>query len=796
MRVRIPLHLSANALVVRLPLCKPSTEDAPKTSLSSLVQNRMKYLLNAIYGILSSDLKEQEKRRRIIRLYAKESSELTTVLGLCVSAKYLKDISSLESKTFSLQRYNTEQESLADQLVYKWNELRMEASSSYSVGTAIDVLFRKTTNFPAAVPALAKALQMTKKQAPDFSRIEQILRMHVQKAGLWKEKDVSVGFKDGTVVVESFGFRSVLVLVPAPDGLRWHLLQISPLQSGGKGITPRMIKGENLLKEVVSVTKYTATVLEIEEIYKTLKDKSDKKLFDISLTGTSRAFKATLFGLYRVEARIKKSWNGPSLYCVLEHMHEAVVFKENVAESLSAHIDLCLKKEYDVHVSFSVGRGLMYKEVPVVYLRELQKEYLQEQTAHKALQIPGLMLQENANIWVQESVLQVNLYIKEPSGVYLGLLWNASQTSVRVFYGVHGMEEIPPGEEIPVNTEGVLFIETKHTPRQIIKMILAHAGIVLVYLGTQRDLRQFKHVQSRLSLEKEPEFMVCSTISVKCEEKQPGVYLTEILGPMLALKTKMDGAEVQRNLWIAVLVLGIIGHVQVKVPELFSSVIISGSVNRYPKQKTDGEISLQYKTLQMTFTYLCKHLQCGAPSPLVHAWVNSAVASKSLARLENTFCQEELLQHSGLISTIPVQGVLGGSLALTCRTSIIYRCGAEIELYWTGGKNGAVDRAFSTLKKIKEGPGSMSFRKEDLEPFLAIINDLLSQERIAVLGRKFAVSRNGKAMGTYRLVYNEGLVCTKVEGRSIEDVITLIEKSPDVEKDLASLGYSILPNLE
>jgi len=825
MKVRLPLVPSKKPLIIKIPLSAVRIEETPTVSLSKLVQNRIQAILNGMYNVFHSDAKEQEKRRALVRLYTKESNELVKLATLALSSKYLKEIQRIESKVYRLTKYNVEQEQLADQLVYKEDALKLQATPSYDVERAIDVLFRRETNFPASVRELSKILSMRKPEETRFERIEQLLKLHLQKQGVWQQRGVKIKFENGTLVLESFGFRSTLILCGEIENPKWHVLSVEPEKYRGKTIPQGLIKGECVLKELLAITKYTSVVLELEEIYKVMKEKTENKLFEISIAGTSKEFTATILGVFKADLKIEKNWNGPTIFCALLQENTSKIFKDDVVRNISLEIEGYLKKEFGKHVSFSIGRGLVYKEAPMMNIRELQREQAQERAGQKMSYIPSMVTMEKTCILVGEKIVEAFFYTRGKDNEYICMAWDeqgrdaqlsrggslSSSSSpggkearsapkrdpspslggrgIRVYYGVHKTEAISSGHEIPVNRKDRLYIEAPSGGEEAVRAIQKKPKELLAAISAYRKIRAVPNIEAKITVGRGVDLLICGTISVKLERKEGERFYAEILGPKIDLKDVLSKKEVQKLVWVAVIFAGVVANSQVFLPHTLRHVITSGSV-RYPKPRPENGVMFLKGRVQFSITYTKGRVLCRSEYLLVAAWVQSAIGTQSIRGLESVFALEEIVCYPRLVSTIPLHGVFGGSLAKTHRTSILYRCDKYIELEWSNGHNAGIAEIFRPVKKIRETENMMVFEKSQMGYVLERISYLLSCERAAVFPGPFTVS-NEKSAATYYLAHGESLICKRMEGKQSEEVVKIMEKSPDPEIFLMSINCTI-----
>ncbi|KAI5184569.1 hypothetical protein NEHOM01_0244 [Nematocida homosporus] len=794
MKVRLSLSDSTKHLIVRFPKSVLEIDESPKICLSKLIRSKIQFILNSIYSILSSDTKEQEKRRKIIRLYMRESNELVKLLAATLAAKYFAPIGMLESKTFRVQKYNTEQEQLADQLVYKCNELRMQVSSSYDIERAIDVLGRGLTDFPSSVETLSESLVRPTPPVQSFSRIEQMLKMHAQRAGIWKSAEVSYTVKDGQLILESYGFCTTLILHADAESPQWHILSITSLEHEGRTISPKAIRGSNLLKEVLGVTKYAKVVLEAESMFKTLKEIAEKRVFEIEVTGTTKEFQASIFGMFKVQVSIKKNWNGPTLMAIFRHLSEEKLFKDKILERVVSEINQHLKKEYSPNMVFSLSRGLFCGEHPIASFKELQNENFLDRNRPKAWQVPGTLCKEKVSIMVDGSALQTNLFLKDSSNDFLALLWDTPQQTLRLFYGTDHHNQLPTATELPINPSETasFYLETKQQTKTQIDLITQRPRQLLTLIGAYQTILSLKHTKVKIALDTSLHLILNNLVSIQIEGKDSDKNITEIIGPKVCIKDRMNKKEAIALFWITVLLQGMISNQQIFLAEQYRSIIVSGSIN-HPKHTGENELVFLKEQTHFALHYVRGSLRCSSDHPIITAWVHSILSSQAAEGFLHLFYYQNVLTFPRLISTIPVHGLLGGSLKHTCQTALIYEIGETINLFWTGGSNQALASAFYDLDKLSATETSCSFSRKHLHLFLERISLLLSQERLTRFGEIFTVETE-KEQALFRLSYRDGLICTKAEGNAPDHIRTIMERDPDPEKTLFDQGIFIYPN--
>ncbi|OAG29220.1 hypothetical protein NEDG_01293 [Nematocida displodere] len=805
MKVRIPLVSTKDSLILHLPKTALSINECPKTSLSLMIRQKMKFLLNSIYGILTSDTKEQEKRRRIIRLYTNESNELIKMLTLSLSSKYIPKLELLETKTFRLQKYNTDQEQLADELVYKCGELKMQTSSSFDVSRALDVFFRQEVDFPSEALVLAKTFAPAPSTQTAFVRIEQLLRLHIQKSGIWKSQDISFTFDEGRLILRSYGFKSTLFLHASIDEPQWHLVSIEPIEYDAKPISPKVIRGGNMLKELVEATKYVKVLLEIEEIFKTLKEAAEKKTFEISISGTSKEFVVTMLGIIKLEVGINKNWNGPSIFCLFHHQNKTQVFKEEILSHVFSEIDALIQKTYSPHASFTAEKGLFYRGGTFSTLRDLNREITQARVETHT-HTPGVIIKEKANVLVQEKVVQTNILIRDASNDYLALAWGEGHFAApRVFFGKwsgttpHAQELhvlLPSASAAPRTLSGAVFglggISTTHSPKHLIQMLTERPRQMLSLISAYKAIWMVKGIEGMISLDKNIELIVCKALSVTIEGKDNEKNLTEIIGPKINVKDKLCKEEIQRIVWTGVVVLGILSKHMLVLPKRYKQMILSGSIN-HPKNSTENEMVLLEDKVQLVLAYTKGAIHCTSEHLLVSAWANAALRSTTILGFSQIFELQNVLLMPRLISTVRVNGILGGSLAKTCGIAVVYTVTDTIELRWTG-RSQAFGGVFSDIDQLRESSNALVFPLSALSLFLERIGGLFERERVALFGETFRVE-NEKTVYKFRLAHTTTLECTTLEGGKLADEIKqIIETSPDPEKDLLDRHLFLYPN--
>lgn len=838
MKLKIPLSAINEGLVIRISK-RPLEKSIPKkTSLSSIIELKMQFLLNAIYAICIDDVKEQEKRRKLIRLYTKETNELVKILTLLLASKHGSEINRLESKILKLQQYNKEQEELADMLVYKCSDLKLEASSSYDISRAINVLLYGEDNFPTEIKSLAAALT-TKETAPkEYDRIDKLLHLHVKKAGIWQNEDVSYTVKNGIVNLFSYGFKSTLTMIKKTETeYAWHILSIKQTGDENRSISTKGIVFKNTIKEILDMTKYAYSVVQIEEIYRIFKNKAESKIFDLEISGTSKEFTVEVLGTYMVRISIVRDWNGPGIICRESHAGTSTIFKKDIAASIFTHIEKCLRTDFSPHVHISLERGLFYKDKPMHTLREIQKETEIEKASQKSF-IAGLILKNKVNAIHNGNIIQLNTVIRANENLFLGLHWDEQHTTVRMFYGVFQMRSLLTAKEIPiiyilsgpklhspalsedhVSSQGIgalhtnspstggsgatrdtvysrpgdILVETSYKPKTIINQIFEKASHILAIVSAHNELRMIKGGKTKVFIEKKIEGHILNSVAVKLEGAGKNKIHTTIISSRVSVEGRMTPAEIEKIVWVAAVTEGMASNPNIALPEALKKISITGQITSTPS--STSELMFSQNRMRFTLSYAKGSIICTSDHPLATAWARSVISAKSITGLAGIFLRQDVILTPRLISTLSIHNMLGGSLTKTCNSSIVYIINKCIEVYWMN-QSEEISAAIQHIPKIKETQTHATISLDYTKVFLEAISVLLSNERIKQMGNTIRIWTNKTNSSVYRLeMHKNSLFCKKVEGIGIKNAELILEISPDPEKDLLDHFFQYLPNM-
>ncbi|KAI5193295.1 hypothetical protein NEMIN01_2455 [Nematocida minor] len=835
MKLKIPLSSIKESLVIRLPKSALEKNEPPKVSLNKIVEDKMQFLLNAIYAVCIDDIKEQEKRRRIIRLYTKETNELVKILTLLLASKHAPKIDHLESKILKLQQYNKEQEELADLLVYKCNDLKLEASSSYDITRSVDVLLHGQVNFPTEILALAKSLTKKDSTPKNFERVDQLLNLHVQKSGIWTDENTSYSIKDGVLELDSYGYKSTLIMTKKDNEYVWHVLSMKQLDDDTKSINIKGIVFKNTIKEIVNMTKYASSVVQIEEIYRIFKNKIESKIFDMELSGTSKNFTVSILGMYKAQISIANRWDGPNIVCHVQHSSTSAIFKENIINSLFLHIETSLKKEFTSNTHISLEKGLFYRDRPMHTLRELQKEVAVEKNTQKTV-IPKVISKTKVNVMCNGSILQLNIVMRTRSDLFIGVYWNASQTAVRLFYGIFQMNSLLVANEMPIIhlapgskplsslsspsdecvssqvhsnrsspsdelsplygsaepslAQSQITIETFYRPKQIIHTIFEKAKHFLAVISSYNTVKALKGANARIFLDKHIELHLFNSVLLKLEGLGKNKIHSTITSSKVSIEDKLSVSEIEKLVWISVITEGIACNKHIFLPDFYKRITVEGKL---ANNQASAEMTFAQEKIEFTLSYSKGRIECLSQHPLVSVWVASVINEKSKQGLSNIFLYQDVLVYPGLVSTLHLHNTLGGSLKHTCQSSIMYTIKKFIDVYWKDSSD-RISSAFKHIPKIRETATDATISLQYLQIFLETISRLLSEERIQQMGGRVRIG-SGKAHSEYLLEMKDNkLVCEKVEGKIIKNAEIILERCPDPEKELLEHNFHFLPN--
>jgi len=784
------------------------------------VEKRVQHILNTLYGVMSNETKEQEKRRRITKVYMEETEELEKLVALAVSAKHIAGIKGIEAKVQHLSKYNAEQEELADKLVYRCNNMKMHAPSSYDIERAVNVLLKRKTNMPQSVCELAEALAMKKKKESACTRIEQLGKIYVQKSGVWQDKDVKIKYEKEKVIVESHGFVSTLMLCGRVTEPNWHVVSIEPVWYEGKTVPTKLIKGRNAIQEVVHITRYIRMVLEIEEAYKMLRECVENKVYEITVAGTTKEYTATVLGMYKIDAHIAKGWNGPAVHCMLQYGSTRMLYKENVMKNISTEIEKQIRKECTESVSFTVQRGIVYKGKRMYSMRELRKERAQEENAKHRTDIEGVVVHSRMNILVENAVVQTALYIRDIYDEYIAVAWSKGSAEMRMYYGMHRVSSIPAGREVHIDRrvqkEGAhsreaykkAVITTSICDEKVAEIVKSKPRHIIDALSVWKALNKIEEGCARIALSTEYiEITIQDIVTVRITKKEEDRSTVHIESAHIQIVDKMNKDETTRIAWIAAQ-LRTINTKKIARRCMHSAIQgmhVQGCIRYNIDERSIQEDSTHSKTVtmytehvQLALAYKNKKIECKTGMPYMRMCVESALAAQSIAGLAQVCTDSTVLSYNGLVSTVPVHGMLGGACTRTLQSIILYRVTADtIHIQWresTQSERSAVADAFAHIEHISAEKNKIVVHKREMMKVLETMSMLLERERRAEYASKygstFAITRHiDRQQYIVKVHADTGFVCTQ-EGAP-EEVIDIVRKGPDPERMLMEAGYVI-----
>ncbi|KAI5180680.1 hypothetical protein NEOKW01_0964 [Nematocida sp. AWRm80] len=738
MKVRIPLE-PRSTLILRIPMDHSREESMTKVSLKEILQGRIATIAETLYEILSGDMKEQEKRRKLVNMYMQGSNELTRMICLVLYAKYFKYISQAETKMHQTQEYIQKQESLADRLVYKCEELKTGVSSAYDVKRAIDVLLRRSVDFPSAILDQAKCLNTRTHTPTEYPRLNQLIKIHIAKSGIWKNDQVNYTVQNGKLILETYGFKSTLILGNTLKDPQWKILSIEPLLYEGKNISPKIINSSNILKEIVNITKYTNVVLEIEHIYKQLKQISDKNLFQIEILGDTKNYNCILLETYRAQIEIVSSWNGPVIQCTYTHQGQSIIMKENILTEIFSETEKSLRRKYQLELSFTLEKGLLFRNIPLFSLKDLKKQI--ETIARVQYTVPFATVLERVNVLNKAELIELSLIVKNTDNQFIGIQYNHSHSHLRLFYGVHQVHSTATALEIPINpstqeTKQILTLVTEYKGVSLIERIIKYSKEIIILVSIYRSIPLVHLGSSILTVSKSISLSVPETLTVSIStlynyystiSKSSTIldspkstlekilthnqYITSIKSSIINVTDLMYKEEIESLAWITMIISEI--HLnkrsketgsqrEFKLPKEYSTITIKDSIfydcqiDTNPNYNLNrvSDDSILDKNRESSITLYWNKSSCNVVYSggigwsitsdyyLLNSWITSSIISRRVQALQLSFAQSTILEYNGLISTIPVYGVFGGKLNRTYNTSILYRIQKTIEFRW------------------------------------------------------------------------------------------------------------------
>ncbi|KAI5160625.1 hypothetical protein NEAUS03_1270 [Nematocida ausubeli] len=768
MKVRVKLSPKRESLNVRLSTIILNQREPKTTSINEIILNKMKYLLNLIYLINIEDVKEQEKRRQLIRLYIKETNEIIKIVTILLAVKHSHRINSLERKILRLQKYNTEQEELADKLVYLCNDLKMQVSSSFDVSRAFSVLLTGKSDFSTEIIRMAETLSKENEVNPEensllsvkdedienYRRLDQVLILNVKRSGIWNDENVSYTVKNGVLELFSYGFRSTLILIMANNSYTWQVLSIKH-SDDTKNIPIKGITFNNTIKEIVHMTKYTDSVIKIEEIFKILKNRAESKIFDMEITGTTKSFTATILGIFKISFTVGSSWDGPAIISHAAYKGTRKLLRDDFIERSFSLLNDHLKESISEHARISFEKGLFYKDKPIFTLRDLQKE-AQQETGIYRIHVPGVIIKEKTNIIYAGSALQLNIYMRMNSHVFVGLHWSADKKMARIFYGLHQSGTLQTGTELPIrytnpvgssadiektldkdkneqknnnlknngnfhiesipeDSAGSFILETPGSSSNLINRILQTPQQILLAVSAFYTAQKNKFTAPfRVILKETGIFVIFAEISVYLGAVEGNCINMKILSPRVNIQDCLSLDIFLQIIWLAIVA---------QVP---------GKISVHGKLHEDGSLTL-HDNISLTVTYSNRNLVASSSNSVASAWADSVIREHSRTACISFFANHKILLFPGLVTTLPLHGTLGGSLHKTCKTSILYKVGQKIEVFW-GTRSSEINESMEDIPKISQTEKSAVFQLEHLEKVLTAISKLLSMERLQVLG--------------------------------------------------------------
>ncbi|KAI5172569.1 hypothetical protein NEFER03_1644 [Nematocida sp. LUAm3] len=831
MKIRIPVCADSKPIVVRIPMDLLEVQEAPKIDLIHALNVKMNFLLNSIYGILTNDLKEQEKRRRIIGLYGHETQELCKLIGLFVLSSNLEPLDHLESMIYRIERYNREAEELADRLVYRCNDLKMEASSGYDVERAIDTLLRGKIDLSSSTEQMYMALAGKKSERKEFPKIQQMMIMQIHRAELWKSAEVTYSIEEDRLVLDSYGYRTTLLLCSSIEDPKWHILSIIPMEHEGRSIPAKYIKGENLLKEIVALTKYAKCTVEVEEAYKMVKAAAERKIFEIEVTGDSKRFKCSILTLFKMEVSTEKDWNGASVWCKFYmHTGEVKLFKKDILSRVTEEITRELQEKISCKATFSLEKGLLYMEHPYSSLRDLQRECKIDQKKETVKRAPGVIIKEKHPILLGAQTIHANVFIIGEEKTWIAVYMDSS--SFRVFYGsLLFPGALPTATEIPVawkdrktvrkidsnidcmsndlrnsktretrSTIGdrdarskekysLLRISTCLDHNSLYERIIEYPCVFMEVLGLCKILHNFPNLEGIIIIDENISFIADQNIEITLEfTKNESFSLKKVCSPYVAVSSKIKREELKNLLWVSVFLQCI-----QKKESVFSKKIneftISGKAI-FPCREKSG-IMLKRENLYFSIGYSEFGVECAAENYLISSWVFSIIKNRSVNGFLSLINNYEILLFPGLISTLPTHNLLGGSFP--GKGAFIYTVAKEISISWTKDADFWIKDFLKDLPVAPTEERKASLPKSSLRDFLSQVSALLLSERASQLKNGFTIfTEDGSFFYSVEHCENK-LICTKEEEGLSIDVNGIISNSPDPESVLLRRKAIIIP---
>ncbi|KAI5150558.1 uncharacterized protein NESG_01408 [Nematocida ausubeli] len=831
MKVRVKLSPKRESLNVRISTIILNQIEPKTTSINEIILNKMKYLLNHIYLINIEDVKEQEKRRQLIRLYIKETNEIIKIVTMVLAIKHSHKINSLERKILRLQKYNMEQEELADKLVYLCNDLKMGVSSSFDVSKAFSVLLTGKSDFSTEIIRMAETLSKENEVNPgenalgtvkdedieNYRRLDQILILNVKRSGIWNNENVSYTVKNGVLELFSYGFKSKLILMMVNNLYTWQVLSIKHLDDT-KNIPIKGIVFNNTIKEIVHMTKYTDSVIKIEEIFKILRNRADSKIFDMEITGTTKSFTATILGIFKISFTVGSSWDGPGIICHAIYKGTRKLVRDDFIERSFSVLNENLKSTISEHARISFEKGLFYKDKPIFTLRDLQKE-AQQETGIYRINIPGVIIKEKTNIIYAGRALQLNIYMRMNGNVFVGLHWSADKKMARIFYGLHQSGTLQTGIELPIryinpvgsniqiektaeknqneqknnnlknngnyhiesipeDIPGSFILETPSSSSNLINRILQTPQHILLAVSAFYTAQKNKFTAPfRLVIKETGIFLIFAEITVYLGAVEGNNINMKIISPRVNIQDPLSLDIFLQIIWLAIVA---------QVP---------GRISVHGKLHEDGSLTL-HDNISLTVTYSNRSLVASSSNSIACTWADSVLREHSRAACISFFANHKILLFPGLITTLPLHGTLGGSLQKTCKTSILYKVGQKIEVFWEE-RSSEIEESMKDIPKISQSEKTAVFQLEYLDKVLTAISKLLSIERLQVLGSSVRIQTESQEYAVYKMeLVGHKLKAQRIEGNIFvsEAIITdILENSPCPDRTLLEHNLYLTP---
>ncbi|EIJ89120.1 uncharacterized protein NEPG_01668 [Nematocida parisii ERTm1] len=830
MKVKVQLSQKRESLTVQLSTAILNEREPKRININTIILNKMKYLLNLIYLITIEDVKEQERRRKIIRLYIKETNELIKIVTMLLSVKHGHHINNLERKVLRLHKYNTEQEELADKLVYLCNDLKLQASSSYDIPRAFKVLLSGRSDFPSEIIRLANELTKEKEsrfgnagsnpmnersdKSVDYTRLDQLLVLHIKRSGIWTDENVFYTVRNGVVELTSYGFKSTLILSITNNIYSWSVLSIKHTDDT-KNIPIKGIVFKNTIKEIVDMTKYTDSVIKIEEISRVLRSRIENKIFDMEISGTTKNFVLTILGVFKIFFKIDVNWDGPSIICQVTYKNTREILKSDFINKGFEIINSHLQKSVSEHAYINFEKGLFYKDRLMFTMRDLQKEALLEKSLNR-IAAPGVITKEKINILCNGTIVQLNVLMRMDTSVFVGLHWETEKKGARIFYGIYQTGSLLVGTEMLIRYSTAPIEEPR---RQSTMYTSIHNEVCDSDYEESSDERSMQdshmpreHYSGPISFSERENYigrastpntpnenlfldtMYSSTHLINYILQNPKHLLTAVsLYHAVRLKGKHSaksrddyritlctsfklilfktvilklGGSTGQKLFTKIVSkrVGIEDYLSTNdiIKITWLAVVAKGLTSTrailpslHKKIGIEGRLEknkyLLFKgKINFAIKYANGKILCTSANYAVALWAASILNQRIKESLFLFFDMHRILMYPGLVTTIPLHNMLGGQLKNTCNTSILYRVTRHIEVYWHK-KAEKVEQALKNIPKIAGGLHSAAISLEYLDGFLSIISKLLSQERIQELGPHVRVGKNEKEYAVYSL---------------------------------------------